>query len=111
MKTALCLCIALFLFAAAVWSQDADDERKKLEGMWLPSAAELAEQPWDEAILKTMKLVIEGDKYTVTVGRAIDKGTTKIDPSKKPKTMDIMGGQLAVDLDGTRWEENAARGR
>jgi uncharacterized protein (TIGR03067 family) len=57
----------------------------------LPSAAESSEKPWDDAILKSMKLVIEGDKYTVTVGKSIDKGTTKIDPSKKPKAMDILG--------------------
>ena len=39
-----------------------------------------------------MKLVVEGDKYAVTVGKSpLDKGTTKIDPAAKPKTMDIIG--------------------
>jgi uncharacterized protein (TIGR03067 family) len=90
MKTIPCICIATILFAA-VWSQDAADERKLLEGTWLPTAAELSEKPFDEATLKSMKLVIEGDKYTVTVGKAIDKGAVKIDPAAKPKTMDIIG--------------------
>ena len=66
-------------------------ERKLLQGTWLPTAAELGENPLDEATLKSIKLVVDGDKYTVTVGKAIDKGTTKIDPAAKPKTMDIIG--------------------
>jgi uncharacterized protein (TIGR03067 family) len=91
MKTVPCMCIALIVLAAAAWSQDAADERKLLEGAWLPTAAELGENPVEEATLKTMKLVIEGDKYTVTVGKSIDKGSVKIDPAAKPKTMDIIG--------------------
>src|ERR1700722_17674854 len=93
MKTVPCMCMATILFAAAAWSQDAADERKLLQGTWLPTAAELGENPFDEATLKAMKLVIEGDKYTVTVGKAIDKGTTKIDPAAKPKTMDVIGAE------------------
>lgn len=93
MKTVPCIGVAMILFATAARSQDAATERKKLEGAWLPSAAELGENPFDEATLKSMKLVIEGDKYTVTVGKGIDKGMTKIDPSKKPKTMDILGSE------------------
>ena len=89
-RIAVMLTIILATIAPA---QDAAKESKMLEGTWLPSAAELGENPFDEATLKSMKLVIEGDKYTVTVGKAIDKGTTKIDPSKTPKTMDIMGGE------------------
>jgi uncharacterized protein (TIGR03067 family) len=91
MKPLPCLCIATLLFAAAAWSQDAADERKLLQGTWLPTAAELSENPFPEATLQAMKLVIDGDKYTVTVGKSIDKGTAKIDPAAKPKTMDIIG--------------------
>lgn len=93
MKTVPCISIAMILFAAAAWSQDAAGERKLLQGTWLPTAAELGENPFDEATLKSMKLVLDGDKYTVTVGKAIDKGTTKIDPAAKPKTMDIIGAE------------------
>ena len=91
MKTAAWICVATILFAAAAGGQDAADERKLLQGTWLPTAAELGENSFDEATLKTIKLVVEGDKYTVTVGKAVDKGTTKIDPAAKPKTMDILG--------------------
>lgn len=91
MKTVPWICLATILFAAAGWSQDAGDERKLLQGAWLPSAGELSENPFDEATLKSMKLVIEGDNYTVTVGKSVDKGTTKIDPAAKPKSLDIIG--------------------
>ena len=91
MKTAAWICVATILFAAAAGGQDAADERKLLQGTWLPTAAELGANSFDEATLKTIKLVVEGDKYTVTVGKAVDKGTTKIDPAAKPKTMDILG--------------------
>ena len=91
MKTVLCICIAMILFTAAARSQDAADERKLLQGTWLPTAAELSENPFGEATLKIMKLVFEGDTYNVTVGISVDRGTTKIDPAAKPKTMDIIG--------------------
>ena len=74
-------------------NSDGTDERKLLQGTWLPTAAELSENPFDETTLKTMKLVIDGDKYTVTAGKSIDKGTTKIDPAAKPKTMDVIGAE------------------
>ena len=92
MKTVPCICIAMILFTAAARSQDAADERKLLQGTWVPVAAELSENPLDEATLKTMKLVVEEDKYAITVGKSpFDKGTTSIDPAAKPKTMDIVG--------------------
>ena len=89
-KTIPYICIAMILFTAAARSQDAD-ERKLLQGTWLATAAELSESTLDEATLKTIKLVLEGDKYAVTVGESpIDKDTTRIDPAAKPKTMDII---------------------
>ena len=45
----------MILFTAADRSQDAADERKLVLGTWLPTAAELSEDPLDEATLKTMK--------------------------------------------------------
>ena len=91
-KTIPCICIAMILiFTAAARGQDAADERKLLQGTWLPTAAEVSENPFGEATLKIMKLVVEGDKYAVTVGISVDLGTIRIDPAAKPKTMDIIG--------------------
>jgi uncharacterized protein (TIGR03067 family) len=77
--------------SSVAWSDDAKDEAKKMEGTWLPSSAELAGEKFPDEVRKTIKLVLADDKYTVTVGKNPDKGTVKLDPSKKPKEMDITG--------------------
>ena len=86
----LSLALAM-LFAAAAWSQDAATDRKLLEGKWAPSAAEVGGNPLPKEVLQTILLEVAGEKYTVTVGKTVDKGTVKIDAAAKPKTMDIVG--------------------
>jgi len=77
-------------FALAGWSADAKDGAGN-DGVWLPSAAELGGQPFPDEVRKSMKLVIKDGKYTVTVGQAVDQGTVKLNPSAKPKQMEITG--------------------
>jgi uncharacterized protein (TIGR03067 family) len=79
----------LFSFALAARSHAADADA--LDGTWLPSAAELGGKPFPEEVRKTIKLVIQDDKYTVTVGKQVDQGTVKLNPSAKPKELDITG--------------------
>ncbi len=62
-----------------------------MEGTWLPTAAELGGQKFPDEVRKSIKLVIRDGKYTVTVGPQTDQGTVKLDPSAKPKAMDIVG--------------------
>ena len=62
-----------------------------LEGTWLPSSAELAGRPFPEELRKSIKLVLKGDTYAVTVGKQTDRGTVKRDESAKPKAFDITG--------------------
>jgi uncharacterized protein (TIGR03067 family) len=62
-----------------------------LEGTWLPSAAELGGKAFPDEVRKTIKLVVKGDKYTVTVGKQVDRGTVKLNPKAKPKALDITG--------------------
>jgi uncharacterized protein (TIGR03067 family) len=88
------LCVALFLSLSLPClsrGDDAKDEAKLVKGTWLPSAAELGGEKFPDEVRKTMKLVMDDGKYTVTVGTNPDKGTVKLDPSKKPKEMDIVG--------------------
>jgi len=80
----------LFLTAIARCDDDKDDA-KTMEGTWLPEAAELAGEKFPDKVLKTIKLVVKDDKYTVTVGEETDKGTVTFDATKEPKTMDIKG--------------------
>ena len=62
-----------------------------IEGTWLPTTAELGGKTFPDEVRKTIKLVVQGDKYTVTVGAGVDRGTCKLDPSAKPKALDITG--------------------
>lgn len=76
--------------SSAAWSGDAKDDT--LEGTWLPSSAELGGKKFPDEVRKAMKLLIRGDKYTVTVEKeGFDEGTVKLKPSAKPKAMDITG--------------------
>ena len=80
----------VFLFSLAARSGDAKDG-DTIQGTWLPSAAELGGKMFPDEVRKTIKLVIKGDKYTVTVGEKVDKGTVKLNPAEKPKALDITG--------------------
>lgn len=90
MTKQLCI-LGCFVCAALALAQGAANDQKAMEGTWLPTAAELNTKALPEEALKTMKLVLAGDQYTVTVGEAIDRGTIKLDVTKNPKAMDIIG--------------------
>jgi uncharacterized protein (TIGR03067 family) len=81
---------ALLSFPSAATADDAKD-KDAIQGAWLPSTAELAGKPFPEEVRKTIKLVIKDDTYTVTVGKLVDKGTAKLNPSAKPKQMEVTG--------------------
>ena len=77
-------------FARGDETPSAKEDGKKMQGTWKPVTAELAGKPYPDKILKTMKLVVTDDKYTVTVGEEKDEGTVKLDSAKKPPAMDIV---------------------
>lgn len=62
-----------------------------LDGTWLPLTAQLGGQPFPEAVLATMKLVLAGDTYTVFVGGNPDKGKVTKLPDTTPPALDITG--------------------
>ena len=78
-----------FVLALSSVARSDDAKTATIEGTWLPSSAELAEKKFPDEVRKSIKLVVAGDKYTVTVGDKIDKGTVKLDPKAKPKALDI----------------------
>ncbi len=86
----LALASALLL-APAQAVRSPDEAPATLDGTWRPSAAELAGKAFPEEVRASIKLVIKGDQYTVTVGEQLDRGTCKLDPSAKPKSLDITG--------------------
>jgi uncharacterized protein (TIGR03067 family) len=67
------------------------DESAAIQGTWLPSQAELGGKPFPDEVRKTIKLVIDSDNYTVNVGKAVDRGTVRLNPGTEPREMDIVG--------------------
>ncbi|MES1245799.1 MAG: TIGR03067 domain-containing protein [Acidobacteriota bacterium] len=62
-----------------------------LDGTWLPVTAELGGRMFPDEVRKTIRLVIEGDRYTVTVGNEVDQGTVRTNPAAMPKEIDVTG--------------------
>lgn len=82
--------VLVLSFSSAAWSDDAKND--SLEGTWLPSSAELGGKKFPDEVRKAMKLVIKGDKYTVTIEKeGFDEGTVKLKPAATPKAIDITG--------------------
>jgi len=89
-RYALLVLAAGFLVAA----DDPKDELKKLEGTYTMVSGEKDGKNVAEQTIKIAKLVLKGDQHDVKIGDDTFKGTHKVDPSKKPKTID------ATDTDG-----------
>jgi uncharacterized protein (TIGR03067 family) len=83
---ASCLIAAIALAAPAAL---AEDDARLLAGTWKPKEASLGDNKIDQAVLDTVSLVYEGDKYTLTIGDKVEKGTFKLDAKKSPAAMDI----------------------
>ena len=84
------LALALILACSSA-ARSADGKDDTIDGTWLASAAELGGKAFPDEVRKSIKLVIKGDQYTVTVGTMPDRGTCKRNPSAKPKALDITG--------------------
>ena len=73
---------------AGVRAEDKADDAKKLEGTWLVKSASFDGKAVDD--MKDGQLVIAGDKLTIKPKeRKEQEFTFKVDPAKKPKTLDL----------------------
>jgi uncharacterized protein (TIGR03067 family) len=91
MRRLLVTIVGVLALTSAARSGGGQDDAKKMEGTWAPVTAEASGKEFPEEIRKTIKLVLTGGKYVVTVGKETDEGTCKVDSTKKPKTLDITG--------------------
>ncbi len=64
-----------------------------MQGTWTVKSAELSGKPFPLEMQKTISLRIEQDQYVVTINGKVDRGTVKLDPGKKPKSMDLVGAE------------------
>ena len=84
--------VAVVLVVSGSMAARGDDSRDDaIEGIWRPSAAELAGKKLPDEVRESIKLEVKGDDYNVTVGKNPDRGTCKLDPKAKPKTLDVKG--------------------
>ena len=87
---ALLLAAASVLAAQDKAGDDAKKELGRLEGTWVATTFEVQGNELPADFAKSVKLVCTGEKYVYQGGDgAEEKGTLKLDPSKKPKSLDI----------------------
>jgi uncharacterized protein (TIGR03067 family) len=75
---------------AAEPGDTAKAELEKFQGEWVLAAGtrDGQEMPAEEA--RKLTRVIKGDQYTMLLdGKEVGKGTLKVDPTKKPKAIDV----------------------
>ena len=83
--------VTAVLALSGAFAAPADKDMAAIEGTWLPATAELAGKPFPEEVRKSIKLVIKGDQYTVTIGEVVDRGTLKLDAAARPKALEVTG--------------------
>src|SRR5262249_36580034 len=82
----LCVC---FVLGAGKADDVIKKEMKLLEGEWSMVSAEREGSAFPEEVVKTAKRVVKGGETTTEVnGMLAVKAKFKVDPSKKPKTID-----------------------
>ncbi len=117
--------VAGLLLAADTKKDDAKKDQEALLGIWRPVSSEQGgKEQNDEA--KEHALIFDKDTFTVKKGDEVRiKGTFKIDPSKKPKTIDMtitegrrdedkgmeLHGIYELDKDTLKWCTSEPGGR
>jgi uncharacterized protein (TIGR03067 family) len=89
MKWFVALGLVLMTFVVDAEAKQKDAEA--LQGTWRLTAWEANGKALTDKDLKDGKLVLKGDRYTVTLaGKETVTGTQKLDSKKEPKTIDIV---------------------
>jgi uncharacterized protein (TIGR03067 family) len=82
MWTKLLIVVVTAVLAAA-------DDAKTFEGTWVMVSAEEDGMKRDQEYVKTSRLVVQGDRHTVTLGGKPSPARHKLDSLTTPKTLDI----------------------
>ena len=81
-----------FLMGPTGFGQDAQGDKAKIQGTWKIVSIEVR-APKDflpKDALKAGKVVITGDKMSFSFGKVAFEVRYKLDPGKKPKTIDLL---------------------
>ncbi len=83
------LALALTGVPALIWAGDNAAEMTKLQGTWaLVSLIDKGRAEPDK-LVQTLKLIIDGDKYTYDIGGKMFNATFKLDAAAKPLAIDV----------------------
>jgi uncharacterized protein (TIGR03067 family) len=88
--------VLIVLAVASVgWCADPKQpkEATSVNGRWTPDSAVMAGNAFPEEVRKSIQLTLFNGKYTVKVGDQLDEGTYKVDETKSPKTITIVGSK------------------
>jgi len=81
---------AALLLATGGRSKDAaKEDQEKLQGTWVMAELEVNGQPVPAEKIQGTTLTVKGDKYIVKVKDKQHETTFKLDPSQKPKAIDM----------------------
>jgi uncharacterized protein (TIGR03067 family) len=90
--TITALVVSVLLFSGLVWADDAiKKDRQLYAGTWQAVSAEANGNKVPEEDAKKIIVINKEDgAWTLEVeGKVVARGTSKIDPTKKPKTIDL----------------------
>ncbi len=62
-----------------------------MNGRWTPESAVMAGEAFPDEMRKSIHMTLADGKYTVNIGDQVDEGTYKVDETKTPKTITIVG--------------------
>jgi uncharacterized protein (TIGR03067 family) len=86
--------------AAVTPEQRLKREQEKLAGVWRVTGMQVNGTILPARQVPDLKLTFKDGKFTVRLGKEKpQEGTYKIDPSKKPKTIDIINGKTDKEKD------------
>jgi uncharacterized protein (TIGR03067 family) len=91
MKPRMLLVLVAGVLVAADGKDDAKKEMEKLQGAWVMVSGERNGEALPDDQVKALKRTVKGEEFTITRdGETVVKGTFTVDPSKSPKTIDVM---------------------
>jgi uncharacterized protein (TIGR03067 family) len=82
--------VGLLMAAEAPKGDAAKKEYQKFTGTWRIESMVVEGAKVEEDQFKTARLVLKGDKFSMTHGDVTYGGTYRVDVSKKPKTIDVV---------------------
>jgi len=71
-------------------SADPKTELENMQGVWTVVSAEREGKKAADEAIKALQVVIKGDSFVLNDGTHTEKGTLKLNPSAKPKSLDLM---------------------